>query len=350
MSPDPEASEGAVDLGTTDLALDDLAVSAHEVRGEVSGALRLAARLGEELDDPGSGTTLDRWAVLATLGAIDLTTARVVEPHLDALAILRECGGVEVPTGSTWGVWAAEGSGTRLTARRRDDGWRLEGLKPWCSLAGEVSHGLVTAWVDDERRGLFSVDMSSEGIRVEQGSWVPHGLAEVTTGPVSFHDVRVEPVGPPGWYLERPGFAWGGIGVAAVWYGGAVGVARRLVAATRHREPDQVALMHLGAVDAALGAARAVLRDAARDVDSGLVHGGRAALLASRVRCVVHDAAELVLQRAAHGLGPAPLAREAGHAARVADLQLYLRQHHAERDQAAGGGLLLDVLGGGLGW
>jgi hypothetical protein len=37
----------------------------------------------------------------------------------------------------------------------------------------------------------------------------------------------------------------------------------------------------------------------------------------------------------AHALGPAPLAQETEHARRVADLELYVRQHHAERDEAA---------------
>ena len=31
-------------------------------------------------------------------------------------------------------------------------------------------------------------------------------------------------LGPPGWYTDRPGFWWGGGGVAAVWLGGAFGV------------------------------------------------------------------------------------------------------------------------------
>jgi hypothetical protein len=35
-----------------------------------------------------------------------------------------------------------------------------------------------------------------------------------------------------------------------------------------------------------------------------------------------------------HALGPAPLAFDEDHARRVADLELYLRQHHAERDLA----------------
>jgi hypothetical protein len=35
---------------------------------------------------------------------------------------------------------------------------------------------------------------------------------------------RAQAVGPAGWYLARPGFAWGGIGVAACWHGSARGL------------------------------------------------------------------------------------------------------------------------------
>ena len=57
-------------------------------------------------------------------------------------------------------------------------------------------------------------------------------------------------------------------------------------------------------------------------------------MLAARVRAVVAGAAQEVLTRVGHALGPGPLAYDAEHAARVADLTLYLRQHHAERDLA----------------
>ena len=52
-------------------------------------------------------------------------------------------------------------------------------------------------------------------------------------------------------------------------------------------------------------------------------------------------AAEEVLRRAGHALGPAPLALDEVHARRVADLAVYLRQHHAERDVARLGELVL---------
>ncbi|MEJ7831407.1 MAG: acyl-CoA dehydrogenase [Nocardioides sp.] len=300
--------------------------------------------MGSLVPLPGCGSTLRRWEFLASVGALDLSLARVLEPHLDALAILGEAAVVPAPQ-ATWGVYAAEGPGTRLEAiqTRRGESWRLTGHKPWCSLAGRVSHALVTAWVGEGARGLFAVDLRDPGVVIEDGAWTPTGLVDIVTTSLVLEGVPALPVGRPGWYLDRAGFGWGGMGVAAVWYGGAVGLARRLFTQLGHREPDQIALMHLGVVDAGLGAARAVLASAAAEVDGGRAAGADGAVLAARVRQVVVDASEMVMQSVAHALGPAPLSQEPEHARRVADLALYVRQHHAERDQATLGRLVLDL-------
>jgi hypothetical protein len=50
-----------------------------------------------------------------------------------------------------------------------------------------------------------------------------------------------------------------------------------------------------------------------------------------------------VIVRVGHCLGPAPLAQDERHARRVADLQLYVRQHHAERDEATLGRQVLTL-------
>ena len=63
-------------------------------------------------------------------------------------------------------------------------------------------------------------------------------------------------------------------------------------------------------------------------------------MLAGRVRAQAARCAEEVLGTVGHALGPGPLALDPVHAARVADLTLYLRQHHAERDLAALGRLV----------
>jgi alkylation response protein AidB-like acyl-CoA dehydrogenase len=327
-----------------DLRLEDLPGAAAEAAaGGISAAIGLARELGEWLPAAGKDTRL-RWEALATVAAVDLSVARVVEPHLDALAILDEAGPrdeASSPTSPTWGVYAAEGPGMRVDATLTDGGTLLSGVKPWCSLAGSLDRALVTAWVDESRRGLFAIDLRHPGVRTVDEPWVGHGLRDVTSGPIELDAVPAQEVGGPGWYLARDGFAWGGIGVAAAWFGGAVGIARRMFEQVAHREPDQIALAHLGAVDARLAAAAALLGRTADQVDGGSLAGDAAGLAALRVRQVVADAVDDVLTRAAHSLGPAPLAKEHEHARRVADLQLYVRQHHAERDAAALGAQLV---------
>ncbi len=325
--------------------LDDLAAATRTSTGDRDATLALARRLGESLPPPGTGRTAHRWASLSTLGAVDLSVARILEPHLDALAILHESGDPDLaPRGSTttWGVYAAEGPGVRLAAEpdpardpRMPNAWRLSGTKPWCSLAVSLDSALVTAWVDDSRRGLFAVPLRQPAVTVAGEGWVSHGLPGVRSTSVSFDGAEATAVGGPGWYLDRDGFAWGGIGVAAVWFGGAVGLARRMQQQAAERELDQIGRMHLGVVDAALFAARSVLVSSATAIDAGRAAGEHGALLAARVRHVVADAVETVVRSADHAMGPAPLVFDAEHAARVSDLRVYVRQHHAERDAAA---------------
>jgi len=297
---------------------------------------------------PGTGRTAVLWETLATLAAGDLAVARAVEPHLDALAVLAQAGVRPTVVGATatWGVFAAEGPGVRLDARRSDDvpgGWVLSGVKPWCSLAGRLDAALVTAHLPDGGRGLFAValrDGSDAGtVTVLDETWAARGLVEIPSTSVRFDDAPAEPVGGPDWYLTRPGFWWGGIGVAACWYGGAVGVARRLLDGVRGRDAPLLHA-HLGAVDTALQSARRALGEAAALVDAGTLDDAAGRLLAKRVRGTVAAVCEDVLARTAHALGPAPLALEPEHAKRVADLQLYVRQHHAERDDASLGSAL----------
>ena len=289
-------------------------------------------------------------ATLATLGSVDLTTARAVEPHLDAVAILAQAGDPDlgclaVDDGSTFGVYAARAPGTGLLLTRTGGAARVSGTKAWCSLATEVSHALVTVG-DEGRDALAAVPLRHPGVTHVPTKWVARGLTAVTTGSVALDDVPAVPLGEPGWYLQRPGFAWGGIGVAAVWFGATAAIAGRLLEAARRRTPDQVALMHLGTTDRVLHPALLALRDAAGAIRDGRADGAAGALLAARTRAVVADAAEEVLRVVGHGLGPAPLTHDEEHARRVADLTVYLRQHHAERDLAALGGMVLGDGGG----
>jgi alkylation response protein AidB-like acyl-CoA dehydrogenase len=306
---------------------------------DAEAAVKLAEHYGRLLPLPGGGQTAQRWAVLAAAGEHNLTVARVLEAHSDALAILAEAG-QQVPDG-TWGVFAAESAPHRLEAGDQSGQVVLTGVKPWCSLAALLDAALVTAHVGSDRQ-LFRVSLRHPSVTVAPPQiWVARGLRNVTSAPVRFDGTPAEPVGGPGWYLERPGFAWGGMGVAACWHGGARGLQSTLARASAVRTGDLSAL-HVGVVDAELHASEAVLIRAASLVDAGRAAGGAGEILGLRVRAVVANAVERVIRQAGHALGPAPLAFDEDHARRVADLELYVRQHHAERDLARLGSAVLE--------
>jgi alkylation response protein AidB-like acyl-CoA dehydrogenase len=302
---------------------------------------RLAACGDLDLPLPGRGRTRARWRALARWARWDLSLARLAEGHTDAIAILADLGaqgGDDTPvTGSDvrWGVWAAEPPGYLLEARRVPGGWRLAGVKPFCSGARVCTHALVSAREGDARR-LFAVRTGQPGVEALPDSWPGPGMAGSDTLDVGFDAVWATPVGEPGAYLRRPGFHHGGIGVAACWQGGAAAVARTLLTASRTWDLDPHALAHLGAVDARLATVDALLDSAATAVDTD-PHDrqGEAALRTMRVRAAVEDAADDVLRRVGRALGATPLGHDAAHARAVADLTVYLRQHHAERDLAA---------------
>jgi len=333
----------SLNVRQADDGIDALAVAAKEVNGNARRALALLRDL-DFVPHPGRGRTRELFEKLAQLATEDLTSARVAEAHLDARAILAQAGS-DAPADQTWGVFAAEGSGTTLTASPLGNRWKLNGTKPWCSLAGILSHALVTARVvqpdGGQCRRLFAVDLRQAGITVHDEAWVARGLREVKSGPVDFDDIEADAVGDEGWYLTRPGFAWGGIGVAAVWWGGTVGLARTLYNSLQARKPDQIALAHLGAVDLAVTASAYALAAAATAIDAGEADGAAGTLLAARVRGEVARSVDSVIFHVGHALGPAPLALDARHAQRIADLQLYVRQHHGEHDDAALGHLLV---------
>lgn len=308
---------------------------------------RVAASFAELVDTgaldvplPGSGDTHTRWRVLAGISRRDLSVGRLAEAHTDAIAILAELGGPTPPPGSRWGVWAAEPPKPVVHAEQRGDTWLLTGAKPWCSGAHSCTHALLTARVGEERV-LFAVQLGPGRTQPVEDTWAAVGMAGSDSGAVSFDAAPAVPVGDRGGYLTRPGFWYGAIGVAACWYGGACGVADALLHSMRSGRAEPHGLAHLGAVDAALHPAGLTLADAAREVDADPVdESGTARIRAMRIRAIVEAACDDVLARVGRATGAGPLGSNAEHARRVADLTVYLRQSHAERDLAELGQLL----------
>ncbi|MBA2389422.1 MAG: acyl-CoA dehydrogenase family protein [Geodermatophilaceae bacterium] len=303
---------------------------------------KLLDSLAVDLPLPGSGQTGERWRGLAAIARRDLSVARLAEGHVDAVAILAELGGPPPPPGSRWGVWAAEPPAPVVLAERSGDGWSLTGTKPWCSGAHSCTHALVSARIGEER-GLFAVALHPGQAEPVEDTWPAVGMAGSDSGAVTFDGAPAEIVGAPGDYVARPGFWHGAIGVAACWYGGACGVADKLLGNVRGGRAEPHMLAHLGAVDASLHATGSALADAARAVDADpLDTSGDAAALAMRVRAIVEETCDDVLARVGRATGAGPLGSSAEHARRVADLTVYVRQSHAERDLAELGRLVAD--------
>lgn len=294
-----------------------------------------------DLPLPGCGRTGERWKALAAWGAHDLVLARLAEGHTDTVAVLVEAG-VTVPTGQLLGVWASASQGTGLAAEPDGDGWRLEGTLRFASGARVLDAALVTA---DSPTGrlLVTLPLDDGRVRPVAGSWRAVGMDDSDSLDVTVNGVRLGPeavVGPPGFYAHRPGLAVGGVGVAAVWWGGARGVVNAVCTALASRRPTPHQLAHLGACVSAVQRGATLLDAAADAVDRD--PRGDHTRLALHVRHEIEQVVDQVLRRAGRITGATPLCRDAGYARRVADLTVYVRQQHAEADLERLGTLSLD--------
>lgn len=288
-----------------------------------------------EMPLPASGRTFERWKRLARLAEDDIVAARIAESHVEAVAILDELGGKPPELGQLWGVWAAEAPDAVVTAKSVDGAFTLSGTKVWCAGAGFCTHALVTALLDDGSQGLFAVSVAEPAVKALPSIWWNAGMAGSDTRSVQFTNAQAVAVGDPDDYLKRPGYWHGAIGVAACWLGGARRVAEPLYRSADSKSADAYSLAHLGAVDAALAAGEAMLAIAATHIDGDpFDRSGTAQLLARRTRTVVEHAADEAITRTGRALGPGPLCQDGRHAQRVADLTIYIRQSHAERDLA----------------
>jgi alkylation response protein AidB-like acyl-CoA dehydrogenase len=287
------------------------------------------------LPPPGGGSTAERHRALMDFGRADLSLARIAEAHTDAMAILVEADRV-APVGELYGVWASDGPASLVTARRVGRGKIvLHGLKRYCSGAKLLDAALVTAHEGDHVI-LLNLPLSAAGITIDDSAWAAPAFAATVTANVTFENVMLEEsnvVGPPGWYLTRPGFWHGALGPAACWAGGAIGL---VDAARELHKRDPHARAQLGALEAAEWGFNAVLEEAGRQIDCDPGDSNhQARRRALMVRHLIERTCTDVLDRFGRATGPQLLAFDSVVAQRYSELTLYIRQCHAERDLAA---------------
>lgn len=307
-------------------------------------SLRLDAHLQEimrvclesglaELPFPGEGKTLDRWRTLARIGGTDLALAKLYEGHTDAQAIIHELNAEAVNSPGIWGVWAAEPPDARVRILSRDGNTvLLSGKKAWCSGALQIDHALMTAWDDNDQAQLVALPLDQHALQISRDDWQAVGMASTASVSVHLDQALGYCVGSRGAYLKRPGFWQGGAGIAACWYGAAQSLAESLRARCAKPHSDVHADAHLGAVDAALKGAAASLRECAAWIDRH--PEADAELRVRQVRATVEAAVEHVLSHVGRALGATPFCRDPHFARLSADLPVFIRQSHGERDLA----------------
>lgn len=283
-----------------------------------------------ELPLPGGGHTIERWREFARIAADDLNLAKLAESHADALAIIHECRARFVPRrNSRWAVWSNELPCSTLRAQRWEDAYLLTGTKNWCAGAPWVTDALVSCRDSESQPLLLHVNLDQQGVEIGPERDGGVGLSECGSRDVSFNSAIGEAVGVPGEYASRSGYWHAAMGLAACWYGAAVAIAQ-LLRERCEKRPDAHARAHLGAIDVALSAAAGALRGAADVIDAAPRRDLQG--LALRVRGIVEFAASTTMERVGRALGAAPLCLDPEHSRRLADLMVFLRQSHAERD------------------
>lgn len=299
---------------------------------------------GSDVPLPGSGSTWRRFATLSEMAAVDLSLGRLCEGHLDALAILAEANMRPVP-GASYGVWAARSSTATTVAKRVRGGWNICGTKEFCSGGASIDHALVTA-VSSEGYLLFDLAISEHVISVVEDSWPATGMANSESETLSFAGPVIaesQVVGPPDFYLERPGFWFGAAGVASCWFGGATGLVNSLLRWIS-AEPSELVLADLGAALSELETMRYALKSVADEIDNDPKdEKSKAKSNALVSRHIVHGAAMRVLERVASAGGARPLCHDADQSRRAADLYVYLAQHHGHADSIELGRILTEV-------
>lgn len=284
----------------------------------------------------GEGRSGERLKFLTEIARRDLSLARIIEGHLDAVQILHEAGRT-IEKGALYAVWASGGGDKSLQISpdvSSPETIFLTGCKLFCSGADLVDRALVYVYPNEQLVEINIQTTKEHGHLTFDGKlWKSPAFSETHTWAVTFDQLPVTPddyVGSRAWYFKRPGFCLGAFSPAACWAGGALAMLDSL----RERPlTGGHAKAHLGAVAASACSMQLMLMWAAKEIDADPTNeSGRIFPIALLVRHHIERNCTEILDRFGRTLGPRPYAFDTRTARRIAELNLYIRQCHAERD------------------
>jgi hypothetical protein len=281
---------------------------------------------------PMTGQTSERLQCLFELGREDLSLAKICEAHWDAISILHEANKTHTPQ-MLYGVWASEIPGKALKLEFINNEYVLNGTKMFCSGAGIIDKVLVTA-EQDTIPVLLELDLQNNKsfYQIENTDWCTPAFKETNTSSVTFTNFPIklqELIGKDNWYINRKGFWMGAIGPAACWGGGAAGLLDYAQMNNRH---DSHTLAHLGAMSSNIWAINSYLLALGQEFDKHNLDITSLQSLALKARHLIELHCTDIIRRFARAYGPFPLACVQKVNQRYLELDLYLRQSHAERD------------------
>ncbi|MFC5849654.1 acyl-CoA dehydrogenase family protein [Deinococcus petrolearius] len=308
---------------------------------------------GLGLGGPGAGGA-GLLALLRRVGRESLPVARLYEGHLNALLLVSRFGTPEqraraaeaAGAGEVFGVWNTEAAPGLHLEQAGGGRWRLLGNKTFTSGAGHVTRPLLPAELPGGAgRVMVLLPAPVPPERFDPDFWAPLGMRPTVSFRADLDGLEVEPgdlIGAPGDYYAQPDFGGGALRFLAAQLGGADAAlkAARDVLRGLGRQGDDAQRLRFAGVAAGLEAAWQVTLRAARLLDTAPTE--RALAYVALARTVTEDACLHAAEATERAVGARGLL--APHPAErwLRDLRMYLRQPAPDAARLALGAWVLD--------
>ena len=279
---------------------------------------------------------IELFYVLRLIGAGDLSVARLVEGHFNAVALVVRYGTAaqlsslasSVADGALSGVWGADDA-AGLKIETDNTGARLSGRKILASGAGTVTRPVVTAKAGEDLL-MCLLDLPADHA-VDLSSWNAQGMRSTATGAVDLTGIPIGPaeiIGGAGDFMRQPHFSGGAWRFCAAH----LGAMEKLVElfrdhlTSRGRGDDPYQLQRMAQCVAAATTARFWIEEAARRLGADDHDPAAVVAFVNLTRMVTERAALDIMEAVQRGVGLVSFIRPNPIERICRDLSTYLRQ------------------------